>query len=386
MDLTLTDEQIDFRREVRGFIEHVLTDDMRRGAVETVGPYPPLEPARAWQQVLARRGWAAPAWPAEFGGPGFSAIERFILESECAIAGAPQVYPIGIRLFAPVLMRFGTPEQQARWLPRILTDEDHWCQGFSEPSAGSDLAALATRAVREGDHFRVNGTKLWTTHAHHADWMFALVRTSVEPHRRDGISMLAIDMRSPGVEVHPIISIGGDHDVNQVFLSDVIVPADCLIGPEGQGWACAKYLLEFERGTGLFSGRLRAALMRVEDILCAEGGNDGAYPRIAAVGAQIDVFEMLELKTLGVLPQNTAPGPISSVLKLRSSRIKQAIAQLAFDLLGEEALVRDETLKGLLVTDYLNSRAASIFGGTSEIQLGIIARALVPHQGQSAGA
>lgn len=235
--------------------------------------------------------------------------------------------------------------------------------------------------MREGDHFRVNGTKLWTTHAHHADWMFTLVRTSIEPRRQDGITMLAIDMRTPGVEVHPIVSIGGDHDVNQVFLSEVLVPADCLIGEEGQGWACAKYLLEFERGTGLFSGRLRAALVRVEDIACAASVDAAALARIAAVGAQIDVFEMLELKTLGVLAQNTAPGPISSVLKLRSSRIKQAVAQLAVDLLGDEALYRDKSLEGLLVTDYLNSRAASIFGGTSEIQLGIIARTLVPRQG-----
>ncbi len=377
MDLLLHPADRAFRAEVRDFIANNLTPEMRDGQRRIIGPYPEPEPARAWQQVLAARGWAAPAWPVAHGGPGWTAIQRFIFESECALAGAPIIYPIGIRLAAPVIMKFGSAEQQERWLPRILTDADHWCQGFSEPGAGSDLASLTTRAVRDGDAYVVDGTKLWTTHAHHANWMFALVRTAQTARRQDGISFLAIPMSLPGVEVRPILSIGGDHDVNQVFLDNVRVPADCLIGQEGKGWTYAKYLLEFERGNGLFSGRLRAALKRVEDGIGVERINDAARLMIAEVTFEIDAFEMLELMTIGVLEPNAAPGPVASVLKLRASRLKQRVARLAIDLLGSEALRRDDDgLRGVLVTDYLNSRAATIFGGTSEVQLGIIARAL----------
>ena len=381
MDMLLTEEQRNFREEVRAFLSAELTPAMRDGQLQSIGVYPELESSRAWQHVLARRGWAAPAWPVECGGPGWSAIERFIFESECALAGAPIVYPIGIRLVAPVIIAFGSDAQRARWLPRILTDEDHWCQGFSEPGAGSDLASLSTRAVLDGDHYVVNGSKLWTTHAHHANWMFALVRTADTPRRQDGISFLAIELDRAGIEIQPIISIGGDHDVNQVFLSDVRVPRDCLIGEEGRGWSYAKYLLEFERGNGLFSSRLRSSLKRIERAL---GNIDDKLARLrfAEVALEIDVFEMLELMTLGTLPNGAPPGPVSSVLKLKASRLKQRVARLGLDLLGTRALIRDADdsneldLSPVLITDYLNSRAATIFGGTSEVQLSIIAQTL----------
>lgn len=377
MDLRLQPADHAFREEVRAFIRDHLTPEMRAAQSRIVGPYPEPGLARPWQQALARRGWAAPAWPPEHGGPGWTALQRFIFESECALAGAPIVYPIGIRLAAPVIMKYGTADQQRRWLPPILTDEDHWCQGFSEPGAGSDLASLTTRAVRDGDEYVIDGTKLWTTHAHHANWMFALVRTAQTARRQDGISFIAIPMNAPGIEIRPILSIGGDHDVNQVFLDGVRVPVDHLIGEEGKGWAYAKYLLEFERGNGLFSGRLRASLKRAEDAVDPDRLDDAARLRIAEVAFEIDAFEMLELMTLGTLENGATPGPVASVLKLRASRLKQRVARLGIDLLGPEALRRDgDGPRSILVTDYLNSRAATIFGGTSEIQLGIIAQSL----------
>ena len=377
MDLLLSDEQRAFRQAVRAFLGTALTEEMKAGQRCSVGPYPEPEASRAWQRVLAEQGWAAPSWPVDHGGPGWTAIERFIFESESALAGAPIVYPIGIRLVGPVVMKFGTVAQQQRWLPAILSADDHWCQGFSEPGAGSDLASLATRAVADGDYYVVNGSKLWTTHAHHSNWMFALVRTADTPRRQDGISALAIPLDSAGVDIRPIVSIGGDHDVNQVFLDDVRVPRDCLIGAEGQGWACAKYLLEFERGNGLFSSRLRSALKRVEAGVDMASLDRAGRLQIAEVAFEIDAFEMLELMTLGTLPTGAAPGPVSSVLKLRSSRIKQRVARLAVDLLGARALRRDgDGPTPVLIADYLNSRAATIFGGTSEVQLGIIAKTL----------
>ena len=375
MDLCLSPALRAFRDEVRAFLAAELTDDLRAGQARSIGVYPEPSVALAWQRRLAARGWAAPAWPEAFGGTGWSALERFVFESECALAGAPIVYPIGLRLVAPVIIAFGSPEQQSAWLPRILSGEDYWCQGFSEPGAGSDLASLATRAEDQGDAYLINGSKLWTTHAHHSNWMFALVRTASSTRRQDGISFVAIPMDAPGVTVRPIISIGGDHDVNEVFFSDVRIPKEYRIGEENKGWAYAKYLLEFERGTGLFSGRLRSSLKRVEDAL-SSAPDAGQRRRIAEVAMEIDVFEMLELLTLGTLPNGAAPGPVSSVLKLRASRLKQTVAGLGMELLGREALRRDDSAAGVLVGDYLNSRAATIFGGSSEVQLGIIARTI----------
>lgn len=376
MDLTLTQDQHRFRDEVRAFLAEALTNELRAGQARTIGVYPEPDVALAWQRKLHARGWAAPSWPAEFGGTGWTSLERFIFECECALAGAPIVYPIGIRLVAPVIMAFGSPEQQQSWLPRILSGEDYWCQGFSEPGAGSDLGSLSTRAVRDGDDYVINGSKIWTTHAHHANLMFALVRTADTERRQDGISFVAIELDRPGIDIRPIISIGGDHDVNQVFLSDVRIPLSNRIGEENRGWQYAKYLLEFERGNGLFSGRLRSSLKRIEASL-PRPANTAQQRRIAELAIEVDIFEMLELVTIGTLPNDVAPGPVSSVLKLRASRLKQAIADLGVELLGAEALRREDGARAnIVVTDHLNSRAATIFGGAAEVQLGIIAKTL----------
>ncbi|AQV96936.1 acyl-CoA dehydrogenase [Cupriavidus necator] len=391
-----------FREEVRAFLREHLTPELRRGQRLTSAMYPEPGISGPWQQALQRKGWLVPLWPTQWGGTGWSPVQRFIFETECALAGAPLVHPMGVRLVGPVILKFGTEAQKQAHLPRILSGQDYWCQGFSEPGAGSDLAALRMRAEPDGDDYVLNGSKLWTTHAHHANRMFALVRTSTEGRRQDGISFLLIDMHSPGITVRPIDTIGGDHDVNEVFFDNVRVPQANRIGQENAGWACAKYLLEFERGAGIFSPRLRAQLKRVGDAMGALGERGlrrDADPlqvaRFGEVCADLDAFEMLELKTLGRLAPGDSPGPVASILKLRASRLKQAIAELGIEVLGLESLrwrdapghalcageADDQTdgvtgaeVMGTLLPEFLNSRAYTIFGGAAEVQLGIIAR------------
>jgi len=389
MNLELSPEQQAFRNEVRAFLRENLTPELQRGQRYTTGVYPEPHISGPWQQALQRKGWLVPMWPTEWGGTGWSAAQRLIFDSECALAGAPLVHPMGVRLVGPVILRFGSEEQKRQYLPRILSGEDYWCQGFSEPGAGSDLASLKMTAVSDGDDYILNGSKIWTTHAHHANRMFALVRTSNEGKRQEGISFLLIDMKSPGIEVHRIDTIGGDYDVNQVFFTDVRVPKANRVGAENAGWDCAKYLLEFERGAGIFSGRLRSQLKRVGAAI-EEMKNHGKdvrkearlVSRFGEVCADLDCFEMMELRIMGTLQPGQNPGPVSSILKLRASRMKQAIAELGVEILGPQALQWDGeehsggSLLPLLVPDYLNSRAFTIFGGAAEVQLTIIAKSV----------
>jgi len=392
VNLILDPADIAFRDEIRTFLREKLRPDLVRGQRLTTSMYPEPEISGPWQQALQRRGWLVPLWPPEWGGAGWTPVQRFIFELECAMAGAPLVHPMGVRLVGPVILRFGTEAQKRLYLPRILSGEDYWCQGFSEPGAGSDLASLKLRAIPDGGDYVLNGSKTWTTHAHHANRMFALVRTSTEGPRQQGISFLLIDMMSPGITVRPIATIGGDHDVNEVFFDNVRVPQANRVGDENRGWDCAKYLLEFERGAGIFSPRLRSQLKRVGDavdVLRARGVrfDDAFEARFGEVVSDLDAFEMLELKTLGRLEPGNTPGPVSSILKLRASRTKQAIGELGVEVLGIEGLrwpdqsrqsgSDDDALLGTLLPDYLNSRAFTIFGGAAEVQLGIIARTLV---------
>ena len=390
MHLELSPEEQAFREEVRAFLRENLTPELQRGQRYTTAVYPEPEISGPWQQALQRKGWLVPMWPKEWGGTGWNAVQRFIFESECAIAGAPLVHPMGVRLVGPVILRFGTEEQKRRYLPRILNSEDYWSQGFSEPGAGSDLASLKMMAVPDGDDYILNGSKIWTTHAHHSNMMFALVRTSNEGKRQDGISFLLIDMNTPGIEVHRIDTIGGDYDVNQVFFTDVRVPMTNRVGAENAGWDCAKYLLEFERGGGIFSGRMRSQLKRIGDAIeeLKAGGVDvrreaRLVARFGEVCADLDCFEMLELRIMGGLQPGQNPGQISSILKLRASRQKQAIAELGVEVLGAQALQWNEeeqkegSLLPLLTPDYLNIRAFTIFGGAAEVQLTIIAKSVV---------
>lgn len=391
MDLALSDEEKAFREEVRDLLHVTLTEDLQSGQRLTTGLYPEPETSQPWQRILSERGWLAPLWPKAFGGAGWTPVQRFIFESECALAGAPLVHPMGVRLLGPLLIKFGTPEQQAYFLPRILRSEDYWCQGYSEPGAGSDLTSLQTSAKADGNDYVVTGSKIWTTHAHHANWMFMLVRTSRAGKPRDGISFLLVDLASPGISVRPIINMNGEHELNQVFFDDVRVPKTNLVGEENAGWACAQYLLEFERGAGLFSARLRASLTRLRavlDQLAGTGFDPLSDPlnasRFAEVAIDLDAFEMLELGALDGLRQTSRPAAMASILKLRASRMKQAVASLGMTLLGSHALGwragvagQRADLLSTVVSEYLNSRAYTIFGGASEVQLGLIARQIV---------
>jgi acyl-CoA dehydrogenase len=385
-------DDLAFRDEVRAFLRERLTDDMVRATRLNTSVFSEPDVCLRWHRILHERGWVAPAWPVEHGGAGWSLVRRWIFETELARAGAPPLSPMGLRMAGPVIMRFGTPAQRARWLPRILSGEDAWCQGYSEPGSGSDLASLRTRAVRDGDAYVVDGTKIWTTHAHHADMMFALVRTDADGARRqDGISFLLIDMRSPGITVRPIRSASGDHEVNQVFLDGVRVPVDHRIGDEGQGWTIAKYLLEFERGGAIAAARLRAALERVVALAQARGALDDPDLALAvsAVEVDVDALEATELRVMATMQVGQNPGGlVSSMLKLRWSELQQAITRLGVRALGADALLWEparplhlhEPGSGLdddarpVVAQYLNARAYTIFGGSSEIQREIVAR------------
>jgi len=386
MDLSLSAADQAFRDDVRAFLDRSLSPEIRRAQHLTTTVFAEYDVVRAWHEVLHAQGWVAPAWPKEHGGTGWSVAERYIWQVETGRAGAPMVSPIGLSMVGPVVIHYGTDAQKAAFLPRILSGADYWCQGFSEPGAGSDLASLRTKAVLEGDHYVVDGTKIWTTHAHYANWMIALVRTADTGRSQEGITCLLIDMKSPGINVRPILTIGGDHEVNQVFLDEVRVPAANRVGAEGEGWSVAKYLLEFERGV-VASPKLRSALAGIVDL--TEGGDPIVAARIAEVGIDIDALEMLELKTNWALRTGQNPGAMASILKLRASQLQQAVSALELDVLGDRAL-RWEAHRPLYdlepgeaddirpaASRFLNNRANTIFGGASEIQKGIIAKAFL---------
>jgi alkylation response protein AidB-like acyl-CoA dehydrogenase len=391
---------VSFRDEVQHFLKTQLSQDLTLAARLNTSVFSEPSVSLAWQRKLYAQGWVAPAWPVEYGGTGWSLAQRWIFETELAQAGAPSLSPLGLRMAGPVIMKFGTPEQKAHYLPRLLAGDDYWCQGYSEPGSGSDLASLKMRAQKievagEEVGYRINGSKIWTSHAQHANRMFALVRTGdAQTRKQDGISFLLIDMGLPGITVRPILSASGDHEVNQVFFDDVKVPVSCRLGEEGQGWKIAKYLLEFERGGAITAGQLRAALNEAKALFMKRSLSESLHPevlQIAGIEADIRALEMTELRIMSSLTVGQNPGHVSSMLKLRWSEIHQDITRLNLRLLGSDALMwehhrplhlhHDEAVleDGLrpLTAGYLNARAFTIFGGTSEIQREIIARELV---------
>ncbi|MBK6492035.1 MAG: acyl-CoA dehydrogenase family protein [Sphingomonadales bacterium] len=378
-----------FRAEVRHWLAENLTADLREVTERATSVFIDKPHNLAWQRILATRGWVAPHWPAEYGGPGWDETERYIFASECARAEAPSLAPMGLRMVAPCIMRYGTEEQKAHYLPRILAGEDYWCQGYSEPQAGSDLAALSLRADRDGDHYVLNGSKIWTTHAHFANRMFCLVRTSREGPRQAGITFLLLDMDTPGINVLPIVSIANDHDFNQVFFEDVRVPVSGRLGEENQGWTVAKYLLEFERAVAYAAG-LHAARDKLEAAARETGLlMDLQFRRkLSLVAAQISAIEAVELGVMAAMASGRNPGPASSLLKIQGTETQQRIQELAIEVAGHYAAPDQHEARqpgsGLAaLTDdsamiaaprYFNGRAASIYGGSNEIQRGIIAR------------
>lgn len=400
MDLQLSPAEEAFRTEVRAFLDSNLTETLRQGARATPTVFAEPDLGREWQRILNDKGWLAYHWPVEHGGTGWTPVQRYIFEKECALAFAPGLPVLGLKLLAPVLWTFGTPEQKAHYLPRILRADDFWCQGFSEPGAGSDLASLKTVARREGDRYIVNGSKIWTTQAHFADHIFCLVRTDSTVKPQAGISFLLIDMRQPGISVRPIIGLAGDQEVNAVFLDDVEVPASDLVGREGEGWRIAKFLLENERGGSCHAPMLLASLTRVREDAATEPADDGgmllgdpAFARdLARLEQSVLALEMTELRILAEVAQGRPPGPQTSLVKMLASTLRQEVDALAMRTYGYAGL-QLSTYRPLYGEDceapvgskaaqvaapaYLNSRAWTIFGGSNEIQMNIIARTVL---------
>ena len=387
-------EDLAFADEVRAFARATL-DPLTRAKVLN-GKLPDRAERTRWQHALNARGWGAPAWPVEYGGPGWTVVQRHLFDEVLAEEGAPNAPVFGMGMLATVLMKFGTPEQKARFIPRILSLEDWWCQGFSEPGAGSDLASLKTRAELVDGEWVVNGQKIWTTLAHIADWIFCLVRTSAEAKKQEGISMLLIDMKSPGITIRPIITIDGEHEVNEVFFEDVRVPAQNVVGEVGEGWDYAKYLLSHER-TGIARvGQSKREIGRLKAIAAREPTPTGVLAddpdfqlRVAELEIDLMALELTTLRLLAALQAGARPGTEANVLKIKGSELQQAIAELMMDAAGDYAFAydphayqdgRNEAPIGPeyaapLAGTYFNLRKVSIYGGSNEVQRNILAKA-----------
>ena len=387
MDLNYSVEELAFRDEVRGWLQENMPNDLR----EKVTNYQEMsrDDLLRWHRILAQKGWIAPEWPIEWGGKDWTVVQRYIFEEECAFAGCPPLIPFGLKMCGPVLHRFGTPEQQQRFLPGIYNGDVFWCQGYSEPESGSDLASLKTSAVRQGDYYIVNGQKIWTTWGHHADWIFCLVRTDQGAKKQEGISFLLFDMRTPGITVRPLILMDGAHEVNEVFFDDVKVPAENLVHRENDGWTVAKYLLGHERmGTGGIGGSKRE-LAKLKVLATKEMRNgkplleDPRFrDRVSRVEVELMALEITNLRFLDQLRGGRAPGAEVSLLKIKGTEIQQALTELLVEVMGPltqpfraiEAMDFD-TSTATLLPRYFNYRKTTIYAGSNEIQRNIIAKA-----------
>ncbi len=373
--MTQPDDLAAFRTEVRSFLATSLTPELARAGRRVTSVFAHPDHSTAWQKILTAKGWGAIDWPVEYGGTGWSPLQKYVFSAECARAGTPSLLPQGLKMVAPVLMHYGSDAQKAFFLPKILSGEHYWCQGFSEPGSGSDLASLKLKAERDGDHYVLNGSKIWTTHAHFANWMFALVRTSSEGKPQAGISFVLIDMATPGLKVDPIISLAGEHELNQVFFDNVRVPIANRLGEENDGWSVAKYLLTFERG-GRYAPSLFASLARLE----GEAGDDPVLrEQLRREAVTLEALEALELKSIGA--SGAKAGLYASVLKVQGTEAAQRIDVLACEIAGLAGwAVADGQSPDLLATAlprYLNGRAATIYAGSNEIQRDLIARAVL---------
>jgi pimeloyl-CoA dehydrogenase large subunit len=398
MDLRYTDEELAFRDEVRTFLKENLAADIRERMQD--GGYGSVEDLKTWSRILNAKGWAVPHWPVEYGGTGWDPMRQYIFLEETQKWPAPQPLAFGVNMVGPVIYTFGNAEQKAKYLPRIANLDDWWCQGFSEPGAGSDLAALKTRAVREGDHYIVNGQKTWTTLAQHADWIFCLVRTNAEAKKQEGISFLLIDMKTPGIEVRPIVTIDGGREINEVFFTDVRVPAENLVGEENKGWDYAKFLLGNERTNIARVGASKQRIARIRELASKEISSgrplieDQRFlEKLTAVEIELKALELTQLRVVAADAKrgNTGkPDPASSILKIKGSEIQQATTLLLMQVMGPHALpYHDEAMDGSNephiepdyaahpAPGYFNYRKVSIYGGSNEIQKNIIAKAVL---------
>ena len=395
MELALSAEDRAFAAEVRAFLDAELTEDLRDAGRWMTSVYGDHEASLEWQRRLHARGWAAPAWPKRWGGAEFSVTRRYIFQRECALASAPPLSPRGIAMCGPALLGHGSEEQKAHYLPRILTGEHFWCQGYSEPHAGSDLAPLKMRAVRDGDHFVCTGTKIWTTHANVANWIFCLVRTGQFDRPQLGITFLLIPMDSPGVTVQPIVMTSGEHIQNQIFFDEVRIPVANAVGAIDDGWTVAKYLLEFERGGSAYAPGLQVRLQRVRELAGDLMHDPGFAARVAEAQIRIDVLEVYEFRALTAAARGGRPGISGSVMKILGTELSQHLTELALEAAGPYGLAfqpaagaaggpnlipHDQGLRGgreaaIAPLKYLNDRAGSIYAGSNEIQRNIIAKA-----------
>src|ERR1700761_8575108 len=339
MQLEFTQEEQAFRQEVRAFLQAKLPERLSRKVLN--GFELTREDHILWQRTLHEQGWGGMGWPKAFGGPGWNAVQLYIFEEESALAGAPRLIPFGTRMVAPVIMAFGNAAQQQRFLPKISSGEDWWCQGYSEPGAGSDLASLRTRAVLEGDHYIVNGQKTWTTLAQYADWIFCLVRTDTNVKQQEGITFLLIDMKTPGITVKPIIVLDGAHEVNDVFFDNVKVPVANRVGEENKGWTYAKFLLVHERSGIARVARSKKAIERLKQIARAETidgkpliEDDDFARKVAETEIELSALEFTELRTLAQESKGQMAGPESSILKIKGTEIAQRINELTLEAIG----------------------------------------------------
>ena len=391
MDLSFTPQEEAFGDEVRAFFKEKLPE--RLSSQVRQGKRLTKADMEEWHAILATRGWLANHWPERYGGPGWSVIERFIFENESALAHAPRVVPFGVNMLGPVLIKYGSEEQKAHWLPRILDGTDWWCQGYSEPGAGSDLAGLKTTAVRDGDHYVVNGQKTWTTLGQHADKIFCLVRTDPAAKKQEGISFLLIDMDTPGIDVRPITLLDGEAEVNEVFFTDVRVPVANLVGEENQGWTYAKYLLTYERTNIAGVGFSLAAMARLREVALEQRKIDDPLfaARIARVEIDLANMQTTNLRVIAAVAGGGVPGAESSMLKIKGTEIRQEITALTRRAYGAyaapyipEALESGWNGEPVGPADaqtaapgYFNNRKLSIFGGSNEIQKNILSKAIL---------
>ncbi len=392
MDTAFSADELAFREEVRAFFAEAWDEDIQRRSRNS-DPEVFRSAVIEWQQRLYRRGWIAPAWPKEYGGTGWDITRQFIFDSERAAAGVRDVIPFGLKMVGPVIYTFGSSAQKERFLPRILRSDDWWCQGYSEPGAGSDLAALKTRAERDGDDYVVNGAKIWTTYAQYADWIFCLVRTGTEGRKQEGISFLLIDMRSPGIKVNPIRSIDSHHSLNEVEFNQVRVPVENRIGEENKGWTYAKALLAHERTAIAETSDSRRNLNQVMELAALEvnGGrrllDDPLFrKRLSDIEIELMALEYTELRVLAQVASGGAPGAESSLLKIKGTQVQQAVQALRMEVAGyfQGVMPNDLPVSELghsfgsaARQAYMYGRAATIYGGSNEIQKNIIARAVL---------
>ena len=406
MDLEWSTTDLAFRDEVRSFLDDKLTPELRQAGRLMTSVYSDHEAGMQWQRILHERGWAAPAWPVSYGGCDWSLTQHYIFSRESTLAGAPPLSPMGIRMVAHAIMAYGTPQQKEFFLPRILTGEVFFCQGYSEPEAGSDLASLSMAAVDDGEDLVCTGSKIWTTHAGEANWMFALVRTSRTPRKQQGITFVLIDMTSPGIQIRPLVMTSGEKIQNQVFFDGVRVPKANVVGEIDDGWTVAKYLLEFERGGGAAAPALQVMAEEITTVAAGQPGpaggrlldDPGFAHKLADARIRTEVLEILEYRTLATVADPKNPGAASSMLKILVTELSQALTELALEAAGPrgrvyqphatrpggpvsefepplDGYVSGQPWQAVAPLHYFNDRAGSIFAGSNEIQRNILTKA-----------